>query len=49
LPLKRWTSWVESGADTDEYRAEAALMQKGQALGDQTGDYSTDSGEEGPP
>jgi hypothetical protein len=35
---------VESGADADEYCAEATLMQKHQALGDQTSDYSTDSG-----
>jgi hypothetical protein len=40
---------VESDADADEYRGEAALMQKRQAFGDQSGDYSTDSGEEGPP
>jgi hypothetical protein len=41
----RLTRTAGSGANADEYRAEATLMQKRQALGNQTSDYSTDSGE----
>ena len=39
---------TRSGAEAPEYRR-SCLVQKRQALGDQTGDYSADSGEEGPP